>query len=220
MFVMPLVSRYVPVLAIATLLLAACGGEPELAGTDLQEYDSPDFSLIDQRGEPVRMDDLRGRAVALTFIYTQCTDVCPLIASTMRLAYDQLAPDIRDRVAFVSITVDPERDTPEALRAFSARYGLADNPNWFALTGDRSDLAPVWRDYGIEPGDFLHEEDHQGAHDSLQHSERELATPEMLSHTDAIYFIDPEGRQRTLLRGDATPDAIASNLRALVDEWP
>lgn len=198
--------------------LVACGGDtPSLTGTDLQKALSPGFALVDQRGQPVSLTDLRGQVVALTFIYTSCPDVCPLIASKMRDAYERLSPDDRARVALVAITIDPERDTPEALRAFSAERGLQDIPQWFALTGARADLAAVWKNYGIEPGDFEHEPNHAEGHATVPAGHSATATPEMLAHTDAMYFIDPEGRERVLLRGDAAPETIAGNLRALID---
>ena len=207
-------------LVIASVsVLVACGGEdaPALAGTDLQELPSPGFALVDQRGQAVSLADLRGQAVALTFIYTSCPDVCPLIAVKMRDAYQRLSPDDRALVALVAITVDPERDTAEALRAFSAQHGLDDNPNWFALTGERAALASVWKNYGIEPGDFVHEANHAEGHATVPAEHHAAASPEMLGHTDAIYFIDPEGRERALLRGDAAPEAIADNLEFLID---
>ena len=199
--------------------LTACGGDdaPALAGTDLQEIPSPGFALVDQRGQPVSLADLRGQAVALTFIYTSCPDVCPLIATKMRDAYERLSSDDRSRVALVAITVDPERDTAEALRAFTAQHDLADTPQWYALTGERAALASVWKSYGIEPGDFLHEANHAEGHATVPAEHQAAASPEMLAHTDAIYFIDPEGRERALLRGDAAPEAIAQNLQVLIN---
>ena len=98
-----------------------------------------------------------------------------------------------------------------------AQHGLDDNPNWFALTGERAALASVWKNYGIEPGDFVHEANHAEGHATVPAEHHAAASPEMLGHTDAIYFIDPEGRERALLRGDAAPEAIADNLEFLID---
>ena len=199
--------------------LMACGDDdaPELVGTDLQELPSPGFALVDQREQPVSLTDLRGQAVALTFIYTSCPDVCPMIATKMRDAYQQLSPDDREQVALVAITVDPERDTAEALRAFTDKQGLTDTPQWYALTGERAELAPVWKNYGIEPGDFVHEANHAEGHATVPAEEHASPSPEMLAHTDAIYFIDPEGRERALLRSDASPATIAENLEVLIN---
>ena len=198
--------------------LAACGDEAKLSGTELQKQPATDFTLTDHRGQRVSLSDLRGQAVALTFIYTNCPDVCPLIAAKLRVVHENLPENLRDDVALVAITVDPERDTPEVLRAFSTGHQLADNPQWFALTGERDDLEPVWRNYGIEPGDFLHD---GGQHGNADHpsggSAAAASTPELLAHTDAIYFIDREGRKRALLRSDAAPETIADNLRALAE---
>lgn len=203
---------------VVMLGVAACGGtggrgsgqHERLIGTDLGQHPSPGFALTDHRGQTVSLTDLRGRAVALTFVYTSCPDVCPLIVSALRASYEQLDPAVQERVALVAITVDPERDTPAALRAFSAAHRLDDNPNWYALTGERSALATVWEGYGIEPDAARHLTDHgQG------HAAPAARGDGMLAHTDAIYFIDPDGRERVLLRGTTTPAEIAQNLRIL-----
>jgi protein SCO1/2 len=202
---------------VVSLGASACvgreGDREQLVGTNLGRHLSPGFALTDHRGQQVRLEDLRGRAVALTFVYTSCPDVCPLIASVLRDGYEQLGPAVRERVALVAITVDPERDTPDALQAFSATHRLADNPNWYALTGDRAALAPVWEDYGIEPDGTQHLAEHASGHATAPDT-----TTTMLAHTDALYFIDPTGRERVLLRSDATPAQIARNLTLLAEQ--
>ena len=194
--------------------LAACGDEAKLAGTELRQPVTC-FTLIDRRGQMV---SLRGQGVALTFIYTNCSDVCPMIAAKMRLAHESVPENLRDDVAQVAITVDPERDTPEALRAFSSGHQLADNPQWFVLTGERDVVEPVWRDYGIGPGDLLHDGGQHGDADRPSGGSASAgATPELLAHTDAIYFIGRDGRKRAHLRSDADAETITDNLHAFAE---
>jgi protein SCO1/2 len=189
--------------AVAAFFVARGMGddEPALVGTDLGKAPAPDFALTDQRGAPVRLADLRGRVVVLTFIYTHCPDVCPLTAEDLRATDALLPADVRDRVVLLAVTVDPDRDTSAALRAFSAEHRLADNPRWHALRGDRAALAAVWAAYAIDPGAML-----------------SMATPadaSTLAHTDAIYVIDRDGRERVLLHSSLAPAALAKDLRAL-----
>lgn len=176
-------------------------GETQLIGTRLEAQVAPGFTLMDHRGETVRLSDLRGRAVALTFIYTSCPDVCPLIAEKLRWVYEPLPEEQRDEVALVAITVDPENDTQETMVAFSAKHQLSDIPNWYALSGDRVTLEPVWQAYGIWPG-------------TVAASGGSMA----MGHTDAVYVINAEGRERVFMRSDFDADALAANLEALVDE--
>ncbi len=75
------------------------GDESALAGTRLDGRQAPDFTLIDHRGQTVSLSDFRGKAVALTFIYTHCPDICPLVAENLRIAYELLPADVRDDVA-------------------------------------------------------------------------------------------------------------------------
>jgi protein SCO1/2 len=203
-----LIASTAVVVISATLVVTRGMGTdaPALARTQLDERPAPDFTLTDHRGEVVSLSDFRGQAVALTFIYTHCPDVCPLTAENLRTAYELLPEDIRDDVALLAVTVDPARDTQQALQQFSALHGLADNPYWFALRGDPETLTQVWRDYGIYPG--------------MSH-----ATPAGTSapsvgggegHTDALYFIDPAGRERAFLRSSTPPQDIAANLTAML----
>ncbi len=209
-------------LAAAVLVAVALGlargvgsGRPSLTGTDLGQQPAPDFTLTDQRGQTVRLSDFRGKAVVLTFIYTSCPDVCPLIAENLRVAYEILPEDVRDDVALLAVTVDPARDTQAALQEFSELHRLADNPSWHALRGDPATLERVWQAYGVYPGTSDATPTSVHAHGSP-----EPETPSAgggVGHTDAIYIIDPEGRQRVFLRSSATPQVVAENLTMLVE---
>lgn len=196
-------------LALAGATLAGgCtrSNKTQLTGTQLDGRPAPDFSLTDQHGATVSLSDFRGRAVALSFIFTNCPDICPLIASQMRAAYDLLPETSRDRVGFLGVSVDPERDTPNALQAFSERYELDTVTGWHALTGSRPELESVWASYGIESTEIASEVD--------GHSNGAARVPQV-RHTDAIYLIDPKGNQRVFLRSNVDPDDLARDLKAL-----
>jgi protein SCO1/2 len=96
----------------------------------------------------VSLRDFRGRVVAVTFIFTSCTDTCPLLTDTMARVQDKLGPAFGPKVAFVSITVDPERDTPEVLRQYADNFS-ADLKGWAFLTGDPASIRDVARKYGV-----------------------------------------------------------------------
>jgi protein SCO1 len=109
---------------------------------------APEFALTSQDGTPVRLADLRGKVVAVTFIYTLCTSTCPVLTPLMSRVQDQLGADFGKNVAFVSITVDPERDTPEVLRLYAEAFG-ADRAGWSFLTGTPAAIQDVTRRYGV-----------------------------------------------------------------------
>ncbi len=187
------------------LVAAACGGgDPELPGTNLDKTPAPDFRLTDQAGRSVALGDLRGRAVVLTFLYTTCPDFCPLTAEKLRQTYERLGRDA-SKVALVAVSVDPERDDQEAARAFSAAHRMPES-GWHLLVGDEGQLAPVWAAYGI--GRLP-----RGAAGTRTVG---AAAADVVGHTEALYVIDPQGRERTLLRGDFQPEALADALKKLV----
>src|SRR5215213_4600920 len=109
---------------------------------------APDFALTSQDGLPVAWADFRGRVVAVTFIYTTCPDVCPLLTDKMAHVRDELGAAFGPEVAFVSITVDPEHDTPEVLKAYAAAFD-ADLDGWVFLTGAPADIREAARRYGV-----------------------------------------------------------------------
>src|SRR5215211_2763504 len=109
---------------------------------------APGFALTSQDGTPVALADLRGKTVAVTFIYTSCTDTCPVLTALMAYVQDKLGRDFGERIAFVSITVDPERDTPEVLKQYADTFG-ADLKGWAFLTGASAAIRDVIRRYGV-----------------------------------------------------------------------
>ena len=109
---------------------------------------APDFALTSQDGAPVKLSDYRGRVVAVTFIFTLCADTCPVLTPMMSFVQDQLGEDFGEKIAFVSITVDPERDTPGVLKEYAQVFG-ANLAGWSFLTGTPDAIRDVTRRYGV-----------------------------------------------------------------------
>ena len=109
---------------------------------------APEFTLTKQDGKRLALKDLRGKALAITFIFASCADTCPLLTAKMAGIQNRLGSDFGKKVNFVSITVDPERDTPKVLK----RYGEAHKANaagWAFLTGTSAEIREVAKSYGI-----------------------------------------------------------------------
>jgi protein SCO1 len=109
---------------------------------------APEFALTTPDGTRLALPDLRGKVVAVTFIYASCADTCPLLTAKMAGLQNRLGPEFGRRVFFVSITVDPERDTPGALRHYARAHG-ADPAGWAFLTGAPVEIRDVARRYGV-----------------------------------------------------------------------
>jgi protein SCO1 len=151
-------------------------------------WQGPSFALTDQTGRPVASSDLAGKVVVANFIFTTCTDVCPLLSGTMAHIRDELraARLLGDKAVLVSFSVDPENDTPAALAEYGARFG-ADPAEWRFLTGDRpriDELLTVGYKVGAPP-----------------RVPRPGAAPEIV-HTNRFVVQDPRGQVRAVLSGD------------------
>jgi protein SCO1/2 len=115
------------------------GGSHEKILEGLKVYGTvPDFSLIKRSGRKVGLADLKGKVWVAQFFYTGCRDICLLIVPHMGLLHIEYNtdPEFRAEIRFVSITVDPEKDTPQVLAKFAARFST-DPELWLFLTGDR-----------------------------------------------------------------------------------
>jgi protein SCO1/2 len=181
-------------LMLSIVIVACAPSTARLSGTELPGKDAPDFTLTDGlTGEAVTLSSLRGNVVALAFLYTHCPDACPLTAAQFRAAQKTLGADA-SRVRFVAVSVDPEGDTPTAIRKFSGDHDLKDN--WRYLVGPRPALEAVWALYGV--GSFAD------------------PTPPFVDHNDAIYVIDPQGRERELVHSDLVLKDFVADLRTLL----
>jgi protein SCO1/2 len=180
---------------VCALMMSACG-EDRLLGTELQKDIAPDFTLTDGlTGKSLTLSSLRTNVVALAFLYTRCPDVCPLTAGQFRAAQRSLGVDA-SKVQFLAVSVDPEGDTPAAVREFSDLHDLSDQ--WHYLIGPRAQLEAVWALYGI--GSFTS----SGAR--------------AVEHNDAIYLIDGRGRERAIVHSSDPTNWLLDDLRALISE--
>ncbi|MGI9591161.1 MAG: SCO family protein, partial [Myxococcota bacterium] len=123
-------------------------GDLRLDGLARVRTPAPDFDLTDQSGARVSLEGLRGRTLLVDFVYTRCPGPCPALTSQHVALQRKLPPELRKRVWFVSISIDPAYDTPEALRAYAESRG-ADLARWSFLTGDPREVSAVVKRFGV-----------------------------------------------------------------------
>ena len=133
------------------VLLAGCstgGGDAEFAGTVIEDRrEAQDFRLTDQFGRSVSLGQLNeDRVVVLTFLYTYCPDICPIVAHHVKGVHERLGDDAGE-VSIVVVSVDPERDTVERALEYSEAWGMAGS--WGYLVGSEEELSPVWEAYYV-----------------------------------------------------------------------
>ena len=174
------------VLAVSLLVVVGLACRPQSTLPVL--WQGPDFALVDQTGRPFASSELAGKVMVANFIFTTCTDICPLLSGTMARVRDELrsARLLGDKAMLVSFSVDPEQDTPAALAEYGARFG-ADPAEWKLLTGDRKQI-----------DDLLLSGYKVGAPPRIA---MPGATPEIV-HTNRFALVDGRGQVRAVLSGD------------------
>lgn len=138
-------TRVLAYFLISILLLSLVPPTSAYKGYQLSRGSVTDFTLIDQDGNNVTMNRSNGEILVVAFIFTRCPDVCPVITQSLKSVQNGLSSEYSDDVGFISITVDPEYDTPERLKAFTELH----NANWPHLTGELEVMEDVWNSFGL-----------------------------------------------------------------------
>jgi protein SCO1/2 len=158
---------------------------------------APDFTLTKQDGKRLALKVLRGKVLAITFIFASCADTCPLLTAKMVGIQNRLGSDFGPKVFFVSITVDPERDTPEVLMSYAEAH-KANPAGWAFLTGTPAEIRDVAKRYGI-----FYKKTPRGDVD----------------HTFLTSLIDQKGTLRVQYMGvKFNPDEMLRDIQSLVKE--
>lgn len=155
---------------------------------------APPLSLRNYKGERVNIGRYRGKAVLVTFLYTKCPDVCPIIASNLGVALNLMGAAKASKVQAIAVSVDPRGDTPAAVASFLARHGVAGRIQY--LIGSAHELGPVWEAW------------HVG-------SERDAQQPQFINHTGLVYGISASGKVTTLYAANFTPQEIVHDVPLL-----
>jgi len=183
-------------LGATALMLAGCGrADPlEVHGTDITGAKfARSFSLKDPAGRVRTLEEFKGRAVLVFFGFTQCPDVCP--TALVRAAdAKKLLGDQGDRLQVVFITVDPERDVPEVLGAYTTAF----DPDFLGLYGDIPTTAATAKEFKV----FY----------------QKVATGDSytMDHTALSYLIDPQGKVRVMIRDDQSAPDLADDIRQVL----
>jgi protein SCO1 len=149
----------------------------------------------------VTLTQFKGMPVVVTFFYTHCPDLCPLVATKIHIALVGLGEEAQ-HVAILAVSVDPQHDTPASVLSFSQAHELEGYAHYHYLLGSRPTLTPVWKSYAVE-----------GIAPTAQ-----VEDMKTMSHTSILYLIDQQGHERALLDSDFTPSQLTANLKVLLQK--
>ena len=183
-------------ISIAGLLVACSENKPGFSSVDLTGADyAKNFQLPDQSGQVRSLKEFQGKVVVLFFGYTQCPDVCPTTMTELAQVKKSLGTDA-DKLQVVFVTVDPERDTPDVLKAYMANF----DPTFIALRGTPEQLAATAKDFKVY----------------YKKTGGKTPTSYSMDHSAASYVYDTKGQLRLYTRYGSGAQALASDIRLLL----
>ena len=184
-------------LALSVGILAACSPDkPQFKSVDLTGADyASGFSLSDQNGQTRTLKDFAGKVVVVFFGYTQCPDVCPTTMAELAQVKKLLGAD-GDKLQAVFITVDPERDTPELLKAYMGNF----DPSFVALRPSMAQLPEVAKDFKV----------------FYKKAEGKTPSSYSMDHSAGSYIFDAKGRIRLYTRYGSGAENLVSDIRLLL----
>jgi protein SCO1/2 len=179
------------------LLLQACNEPVNWYGSEVTGM-MPDleFTLTGPDGEQVDAKSLRGKPVLVFFGFTSCPDVCPTTLTQLSVARKKLGAQADD-VQILLVSVDPDRDTPEVMKQYTASFG----PWLLGLTGPEKDLDALRKVYGVYAA--MESSDEKGAYNVM--------------HSAAVFGFDAKGRARLLISDVTDSEAVVSDLKNLIN---
>ncbi len=197
-FIKTIAAGALSVSAGAVFVACTEAPKPAFKGVDITGVDyARDLPLTDQFGQQRHLKDFAGKVIAVFFGYTNCPDVCPTTMSELAQVKSDLGAE-GDKLQVLFVTVDPERDTPEVLKAYMAHF----DPSFLALRGSPEELAAVAKDFKIfykqVPGD--------------------TPTSYSMDHSAGMYMFDPKGQLRLFQRYGSSTQALVDDTRLLLDE--
>ena len=177
----------------------------------------PNVTLIDQEEGVFDLAQTRGKVVVLSPIYTYCPDICPLTTAKMKLIQERIEnAGLDDQVQLVTVTMDPERDSPKVLKRFSNAFN-ADPANWVFLTGTFEQIDVLFEALGLYVERVYYINNTPVPESSLP--DPEDGTAYLINHTDLIFLVDRQGNVRALPPGSrADVDDVMQLIQKLVDE--
>ena len=188
-------------LVFGIALLSACSEQTNFLGSDISGGEiGQGWALTDHHGKPANGERFKGKVSVVFFGFTQCPDICPSSLSELHNAVAQLGPDASN-VQVLMVSVDPERDSPEVMKDYLSVFSDGLPTEFLGLTGTPEEIrqtAQAFRAYYAK-----------------------VPTPDgsyTMDHSASYYFIDKEGKARVLASNQAGPDALAHDLRLLLQQ--
>jgi protein SCO1 len=195
------------ILVVAAVLAGGCGSSSapakhasaqpvkfDAAGTLTPVAQAPALVLHNYLGKRVDINSYRGKAVLVTFVYTHCPDVCPLMISNLRVAQNLMGAAKAAKAQVIAVSVDPRGDTRKAVTRFLAQHEMTGRMQY--LVGSARELGAVWKAWGVG-------------------SERDAKNPDLVEHSGLVYGVTGSGKRLTIYAASFQPSDIAHDVPLL-----
>jgi len=217
-------------------------GSDEFYGDDISPpIQVEEFVLHDENGEYVAMSQFEGKVVVVTFLFTRCPDICPIVSSNLAFIAAELGDQNENDVQILTVTVDPWTDNSSVLKKYSSNRDLG----WPHLTGSVEDLEPVWMNFDVGLTTYSTDNDSDGVSDGFdscpdtpegeevdangcgketQQAEGDVTTKHhpldyWVDHTTGTIIVDKQMRQRIWWADtEWNPELVLEDIRYLIEE--
>jgi protein SCO1/2 len=164
------------------------------SGTLSPVLPAPALALRNYLGQPVNIASYRGKALLVTFLYTNCPDICPLMTANLHAAQTVMGPKLASKAQIVAVSVDPKGDTRKSIGDFLARHHMTGRMQY--LVGTPKELAAVWQAWGVG-------------------SEKDASQPQFINHSGLIYGVTASGKRVAVYASNFKPSDVAHDVPLL-----
>jgi len=189
------------ILISISLTISSCIPEPEIQGNVLKNHNSIPFNVTDHNGQKINSLNMNHDFFLMTFVFTECTDVCPIVVSQIKQALVLNSSETTTPVILIS--VDPQNDNNESVNEFITKWELSSN--WSYIYGSHNSLETIWENYFINPISLS----------TIEDLSNKLASKNKIIHTSPVYIFNKNGKAQVVHNSPIIPKKLLNDIKAV-----